>query len=191
LDYSTFDDAILLQYIARAQSDALSVLYDRYRHLVFSLAYNAVGDIATAEDITLDVFAQVWQKSATYRADRAKVSTWLTSITRNRAIDELRWRGSRAEQSSVAWADLPPSAEPTVSGAEIVAESLMQQQQVREAVAQLPDEQREVLGLAYFRGLSHREIAEALDQPLGTVKTRIRLAMEKLRQRLVDENPAT
>ena len=189
LDYSTFDDAALLQLISRADTDAVSELYDRYHRLVFSLARNSVGDQATAEEITLDVFTQVWQKAGSYRADRAKVSTWLTSITRYRAIDELRRRGSRAEQQSVAWDDLPLSAEPAVDGPDIAAELAMQRQRVRAAVAQLPDAQKEALGLAYFRGLSHTEIAEALDQPLGTVKTRIRLAMRKLRTLLVDERP--
>lgn len=189
MDYSTFDDTVLLRQIARAQADALSVLYDRYHRLVFSLAYNVVGDSATAEEITLDVFTQVWQKAATYRVDRAKVSTWLTSITRYRAIDELRRRGSRVEQRSVAWDDLTVAAEPTVSGPEVVVEFSMQRQKVRAAVAQLPEEQKEALGLAYFRGFSHTEIAEQLGQPLGTVKTRIRLALQKLRQLLEDENP--
>jgi RNA polymerase sigma-70 factor (ECF subfamily) len=189
LDYSTIDDSALLRFIARADADALSALYDRYHRLVFSIARNAVGDQATAEEITLDVFTQVWQKAGTYRADRAKVSTWLTSITRYRAIDELRRRGSRAEQRSVAWADLPPSAEPTVGGPETVIELSMQRRRVHTAVAQLPDAQKEALGLAYFRGLSHTEIAASLDLPLGTVKTRIRLAMGKLRQLLADENP--
>lgn len=189
MDYTAFDDEILLRHIARAEADALSALYDRYNRLVFSLAYNTVGDSATAEEIALDVFTQVWQKAATYRADRAKVSTWLTSITRYRAIDELRRRGARADQRSVSWADLSPSAEPTVSGPEVVAEFSMQQARVREAVAQLPDEQKAALGLAYFNGLSHSEIAATLDQPLGTVKTRIRLAMRKLRQLLDDEQP--
>lgn len=188
MDYSILDDATLLHHITRADADALSALYDRYHRLVFSLARNVVGDQATAEEITLDVFTQVWQKVRTYRADRAKVSTWLTSITRNRAIDELRRRGSRVEQQSVAWADLPPSAEPAVSGPEVAAELTMQRRRVRAAVAELPDAQKKALGLAYFRGLSHTEIAAALGLPLGTVKTRIRLAMRKLRRLLADED---
>jgi RNA polymerase sigma-70 factor (ECF subfamily) len=188
VDYSTLDDETLIGLIAHVHTDALSELYDRYNRLVFSLALNAVGDQATAEEITLDVFTQIWEKASTYRADRAKVSTWLTSITRYRSIDELRRQGSRPEQHSVSWAEVSPATEPRVNGPEEAAELSMQRQRVRAAVAQLPEEQRQVLGLAYFQGYTHREIAEMLEQPLGTVKTRIRLAMQKLRP-MLQESP--
>jgi RNA polymerase sigma-70 factor (ECF subfamily) len=165
----------------------LGELYERYSRLVFSLAWNLVGDQATAEEITLDVFTRIWEKAETYRPEQAKVSTWLTSIARYRSIDMLRRRGSRPEQHSVGFAELAPDIAFSADGPEEAAELAMQQQRVRAAIAALPSDQKQVLALAYFKGYSHREIAEALNQPLGTVKTRIRLAMQKLRDLLLEE----
>jgi RNA polymerase sigma-70 factor (ECF subfamily) len=187
VNYSALDDETLINLIVRSHADALSELYDRYSRLAFSLALNLVGDQATAEEITLDVFLRVWEKAGTYRPDQAKVSTWLTSITRYRAIDVLRRRGSRPEQHSVSWADVSPDTMPSADGLEEAAELSMQRQRVRAAIAKLPPDQKQALALAYFKGYTHRQIAEALDQPLGTIKTRIRLAMQKLRQMLQDE----
>jgi RNA polymerase sigma-70 factor (ECF subfamily) len=164
----------------------LDALYDRYNRLVFSVALNAVGDRATAEEITLDVFTRVWEKAATYQAERAQVNTWLTSIARHRAIDVLRrWR-VRPEQHSVEWAEVSAADTPNVSGPEAAVERRLQRASVRRALAALPEEQRQAIALAYFQGLSHSEIAEAVNAPLGTVKTRVRLGMQKLRQMLAD-----
>lgn len=190
LDYSTLDDENLVRLIVQARAEALSELYDRYSRLVFSLALNSVGDPATAEEVTQDVFLRVWQRARQYRAERAKVSTWLTSITRHRAIDQLRRRGSRPEQHSVAWAELSPGAEPSVNGPEQAAALAMEIERVRAAIAQLPEEQQQVLALAYFQGLTQSQIAETLDLPLGTVKTRIRLGMQKLRDLLQEDRVA-
>jgi RNA polymerase sigma-70 factor (ECF subfamily) len=187
VNYSTLDDETLIGLVARANPEALSALYDRYSRLVFSLAFNSVGDQATAEEITLDVFTRIWEKAETYRPEQAKVSTWLTSITRYRSIDVLRRRGSRPEQYSVGWAEVPPDAMPRISGPEEGAELALKQERVRAAVGALPPDQQEALALAYFNGYTHRQIAEALAQPLGTIKTRIRLAMHKLREMLQDE----
>jgi RNA polymerase sigma-70 factor (ECF subfamily) len=187
VDYSALDDTTLIRLIGRAQADALSALYDRYKRLVFSLALNIVEDQHTAEEITLDVFTRVWEKADTYRAEQAKVSTWLTSITRYRAIDELRRREARPEKHSIDWDEVPLAAMPQTNGLEAAADLALQRQQVRVALAELPEEQRQVVLLVYFKGYTHREIADELDQPLGTVKTRIRLAMKKLRQMLVVE----
>jgi len=187
MDYLTLDDEMLIRLIERAHADALSALYDRYSRLVFSLALNLLGDYATAEEVTLDVFTRVWERAETYRPGQAKVSTWLTSITRHRSIDVLRRQGARPERHSVAWAEVSPDATPGVNGPEEATELAMQQQRVRAAIAQLPADQKQALALAYFKGYTHREIAERLGEPLGTVKTRIRLAMQKLRQTLQDE----
>lgn len=187
MDYSTLDDETLIRLIAHAHADALSALYARYNRLVFSLALNVVEDHGTAEEITLDVFTRVWERARTYRGEQAKVSTWLTSITRYRAIDELRRRGARPKPHSLDWADVSPDALPHVNGPEATTELRLQRQQVRAALAELPEEQRQALALAYLKGYTHREIAEALNLPLGTVKTRIRLAMQKLRDKLQEE----
>jgi RNA polymerase sigma-70 factor (ECF subfamily) len=190
VNYSTLDDETLIKLIVRSHADALSELYERYSRLTFSLALNLVGDHATAEEIMLDVFLRVWEKAGTYRPGQAKVSTWLTSITRYRAIDVLRRRGSRPEQRSVSWAEVSSDAVVSPDGLEDTAELAMQRQRVRAAIAELPPDQKQALTLAYFKGYTHRQIAETLDQPLGTVKTRIRLAMQKLRQMLQDEQIA-
>jgi RNA polymerase sigma-70 factor (ECF subfamily) len=190
VDYHTLDDEALIRLILHARPEALSELYDRYNRLVFSMAWHAVGDRETAEEITQDVFFRIWEKAATYRAEQARVSTWLASITRYRAIDVLRQRGVRAEQYSLAWDDVPAHAEP--QGAEDpaeMAELSMQQARVRQAVQTLPGDQRQALALAFFQGLSHSQIAARLGEPLGTVKTRIRLGMQKLREVLRDDLP--
>ncbi len=186
MDYSTLDDAALLVRVVRADPDALNALYDRYHRLVFSLALQVVFDRVTAEEVTLDVFMRLWQRAETYRPDQGRVSTWLSRITRNRSIDLLRQRQTRPEHESLCWAEHSPSGE----GPEETFEQRMRQDRVRMAVAQLPPEQQQVLALAFFRGYTHRQIAELLNQPLGTVKTRLRLAMQKLRQVLAEEIPA-
>ena len=188
MNYATLDDETLLRLIAHSSAEAMSVFYDRYSRLVFSLALNVVGDHATAEEITQDVFFRVWDRANTYRVEQAKVSTWLTSITRYRSIDVLRRRSSRPEKDSVRWEDvslntLPTSADDTE---ELVALSLTRVR-VQAAVASLPAEQRQALALAFFQGLTHSEIAEILGDPLGTVKTRIRSGMKKLRDILKEE----
>ena len=187
MDYSILDDEALIRLIMVSKTEALSALYDRYSRLVFSMALHTVGDPATAEEITQDVFVRVWEKAGTYRSEQAKVSTWLTSITRYRAIDMLRHRGSRPERNSIGWDDLTLGAEPSVEGPEGAAEQSLDNQRVRAAVATLPLEQQRALTLAYFHGLSHSQIAEQLGEPLGTVKTRIRLGMQKLREVLQDD----
>jgi len=184
VNYSSLNDETLLLLIVRANSNALSELYHRYSSLVYGLALRIVGDKAIAEEITLDVFTRIWQKAETYRADQAKVSTWLLSITRNLAIDTLRRQNVRPEQYSVSWTEISANMVPNRNHPERIVELTIQQEQIRAAVAQLPPDQQQVLGLAYFAGYTHSQIAEELSQPLGTVKTRIRLAIQKLRQML-------
>jgi len=181
------DDASLIKLIARSKMDAFSELYDRYNRLVFSVAYAIVGDRAIAEEITLDVFVRVWQQAKTYRPERAKVSTWLVAITRHHAIDILRRKKSNLEESSLDWDIASLQNAFALHGPEEGMELAMQRERVREALSQLPAEQRQALALAYFRGYSHTQIAEALKQPLGTIKTRIRLGMQKLRQLLKED----
>ena len=186
MDYAKLDDATLIRLVAHHREEALSELYDRYNRLVFSLALHVLGDRATAEEVTLDVFTRIWDKAESYDAGHAKVSTWLSSIARNRAIDLLRRRNARPEGHSVGWAELSPSAHPQTNGPEVATELAVQRERVQLALANLPAEQKEVLVLAYFAGLTQREVSERLGLPLGTVKTRVRLAMNKLRHRLQD-----
>ncbi len=186
MDYTSLDDHALIQSIASGQAEALSELYDRYGRLVFSMALNAVGDEDTAEEIVQDVFTRVWIRAGTYDAGIARVSTWLISITRNRAIDEFRRGNIRPERYSVGWADVEPAHLPLGDNPEREVETSWEARVVRQAVASLPEDQRKALALAYFQGLSHSEIAKVLGEPLGTVKTRIRMAMQKLRQILTE-----
>jgi RNA polymerase sigma-70 factor (ECF subfamily) len=168
VDYSALDDTTLIRLIVRADQDALGELYDRFNRLVFSLALATVGDRETAEEITLDVFTRVWTRARTYRVEQAKVSTWLTSITRYRAIDELRRRKARPEQHSVQWAEMSANNVPSVDGPEKAVPRLLQRQRVRAAIAELPAEQKQALVLAYFQGYTHREIGHGKNaDPIG------------------------
>lgn len=189
MDYTLFDDETLLRLIARSQENALSELYDRYNRLVYSVAINALADPGHAEEITQDVFVRVWEKAETYRAEQGRVATWLASITRNRAIDIFRRGRVRQENLHISWEEVESFDPPAPQDVEAEADLAQRQRQVRWAVAQLPEEQKQALGLAYFQGLSHLEISERLGEPLGTVKTRIRLGMQKLRQLLQSESP--
>lgn len=182
------DDISLIELIVDAHADAVKELYDRYHRLVFSVAFAILGDPSTSEEVTLDVFVRVWQRARMYRAERAKVSTWLVAITRHHAIDVLRRQNSHPDLKSLHLDDVLLHNESPTSDPEARAEVSLLQARVRNAVARLPAEQRQALILAYFSGYTQQEIAEVLKQPLGTVKTRIRLAMQKLRQTLVDEN---
>jgi RNA polymerase sigma-70 factor, ECF subfamily len=182
LDYSTLDDASLLRLVAGNKNEALGVIYDRYGRLVFSIAYNAINDQTIAEEITQEVFTRVWEKAGTYDAQVGKVSTWLVSITRNRVIDELRRRKVRGENNSVAWDLIPAGQGLAVDGPETDAEINRQKRLIRDALRSLPEEQQKVLAMAYFQGYSQSEIATITGEPLGTVKTRLRLAMQKLRR---------
>jgi RNA polymerase sigma-70 factor (ECF subfamily) len=185
------DDVTLIKLIADAHTDAVQELYDRYNRLVFSVALAVLGDRAVAEEVTLDVFVRVWQGAKTYRSDRAKVNTWLVAITRHHAIDILRWQNSRPDVKSLSLNDVPLSNGPAVPDTEARVEISLQRARIQSAIAQLPAEQRQALVLAYFKGYTHQQIAEVLKQPLGTIKTRIRLAMQKLRETLLDEGSDT
>jgi RNA polymerase sigma-70 factor (ECF subfamily) len=176
------EDAALLQRVANTDQSALSDLYDRYYRLVSGVAQAIVGDAAAAEEIALDVFVLVWKRAASYHPDRGRVSTWLIAITRHHAIDFLRHLDRRPESSSVSWEQYL-SAHNSNSPREMEqnVEVALREQRIRAAIGQLPPDQQEALALAFFGGFTHREIADRLSQPLGTVKTRIRLAMHKLR----------
>jgi RNA polymerase sigma-70 factor (ECF subfamily) len=181
------DDASLIRLITRAKTDALNELYERYYRLVFSVALGILGDLQVAEEVMLDVFVQVWQRAGTYDPGQASVRTWLIAITRNHAIDILRMRKSRPESHSIDWDAVSVPDGPSKHGLEDGLQLSMEREGLRSKLAELPAEQREVLVLAYFKGYTQSQIAEVLKQPLGTIKTRIRLAMQKLRKLLEDE----
>jgi RNA polymerase sigma-70 factor (ECF subfamily) len=187
MDYKRFDDESLIRLISSSQTEALGELYDRYNRLVFGMARNAVSDQALAEEITQDVFMRVWNKASTYQAGQGKVVNWIAGIARNRAIDVFRYRKSRLDGESLSFEELPTFDPPDSLNVEREIEAKLKKQRIQQALFQLPEEQRNVLALAYFRGYTHEEAAKALGQPLGTIKARIRLGMQKLRQILQDE----
>jgi RNA polymerase sigma-70 factor (ECF subfamily) len=177
----SIQDAHLIHRITNADSAALSELYDRYSRLIFSIAFHILGDSAVAEEVTQDVFVLVWNKAATFDPEQGKVLTWLTSVTRHRAIDHYRRLKVRPEGHSVGWEEC--CDENSEDGQSVEPDLITHEQRsmLMKSLAILPPDQREALTLAYFHGLTQQEIAAKLDQPLGTIKTRIRLALQKLR----------
>jgi RNA polymerase sigma-70 factor (ECF subfamily) len=186
VDFATLEDQELLQQIVTGKEEALAALYDRYGGLVFSVALRIVQDRQSAEEITLDTFKRVWNSSHTYLPERGKIRNWLAAMARNRSIDYLRREKVRPETVSLSWVEREDKAAVSVRTPESAVRLRLERERVRQALAQLPQEQQEALALAYFGGFSQSEIAGRLQQPLGTVKTRIRLAMQKMRYLLHD-----
>ena len=187
MDYTRLNDETLLRLIADAQENALGELYDRYSRLVYSVAFNSLSDPGRAEEVTQDVFLRVWEKASTFDTTQGRVVSWLSSIARHRSIDTFRQARSRREDMSIAWQESESVDLPSGQNVEWEVDLLQRQQRIRRAVSQLPAEQKKALGMAFFQGLSHPEIAAVLGEPLGTVKTRIRLGMQKLRLLLHEE----
>lgn len=187
LNYSKKNDEELIRLAANDDTEALGALYDRYKALVFSLAINIVGNHEAAEDITLDVFTKIWEKADIYQSEKATVKRWISSITRYRSIDVLRRRNAHLDMHSPRWSDLSPDTLPAKENPEGEMELALVGRKVTEAISKLPAEQKKPLALAYFMGYSHQQIAEALNKPLGTIKTRIRLAIQKLQKELKDD----
>lgn len=187
MDYTLLDDEALLHLIALAHENALSALYDRYARLVYSVALNSLGDAVRAEEVTQDVFQRVWEKASTYNASQGRVVSWLASIARHRAIDFFRQLRSHHENQEITWQDAESSLITDGFNVEWQADLHTRTHRIRWAVSQLPEDQRKALGMAFFWGYSHQEIADLLHEPLGTVKTRIRLGLHKLRTLLQEE----
>lgn len=181
-------DSALVARAAGGDERALGELYDRYGGMAYSLACSIVGEPADAEEVVADAFSQVWRSAAGFDPARGSVAAWLATITRTRALDLVRSRKRRArvlEDAAVVTDEgetlvLAPTVEAPDRGAELTETSAI----VRRSLAELPAPQRRVIELAYFGGLSQSEIAAQLAEPLGTVKTRMRAGMEKLRQAL-------
>jgi RNA polymerase sigma-70 factor (ECF subfamily) len=186
--YRELDDEELMQRLVLRDLTAFRTLYARYSGLVYSAALRVVRDTQIAEDMVQEIFLRIWRKPESYTATRGKFATWLTSVTRNRAVDEVRSRGRRYRHETAS----PEEQERELPGPEtddpaLTAELSDQRRLILTALSQLPTEQRQTIELAYFGGLTQQEISERLNQPLGTVKTRIRLGMQKLRAALTPE----
>jgi RNA polymerase sigma-70 factor (ECF subfamily) len=172
-------DAVLLHALGQRDQAALATLYDRYGGLVYTLALRIVGDRDLAQEVLQDVFFQCWGHAATFRPERGAVSAWLFGIARNRAIDLLRSRQHQArlrERQPLPSTEAPGAPEQPEMGDLVVL-----RQTVRAALEALPPRQRQAIELAYYGGLPQREIARLLGEPLGTVKTRMRAGLERLR----------
>lgn len=183
--FTELSDPELAARVADGESAALEVLYDRYSRIVLSFAMRILGDRQHAEELLQEVFLRVWRQAQNYSDQRGTFVTWLLSITHNMAIDEVRKRNRRPQRADsadpVLLLENQTSNEPSVEQSVLHA-SL--QEDIAEALQSLPDSQRESLEMAYFQGLTQREIADQLDEPLGTIKTRMRLGMRKLREYL-------
>ncbi|HEV7516430.1 MAG TPA: sigma-70 family RNA polymerase sigma factor [Thermoanaerobaculia bacterium] len=179
------NDVILLRQIADRKPEALSELYDRYAPILLGLARRIMGNAADAEEVLQEVFVHVWNRGALYDPGRSSVSTWLVLITRSRAIDRLRSR--KVVERTHEAAQLENSETHTSPEGDQNVFMQERRERVREELAKLPAEQRQVLDLAFYGGLSQTEIASRTDIPLGTVKTRTLLAMKKLRNALRTE----
>ncbi len=177
----SIDEIALVARIAEQDQTALATLYDLYASLLYGVAFKILGTVEETEEAVLDVFQQVWRTAARYNPQKARVDTWLFMQIRSRALDKLRSkkRISRTQQISLDAIDMEAQA-PTRNPVEDVI-VLERRKLIVKAMQQLPPEQRQVIELAYFQGLTHTEIATQTDVAIGTIKTRIRLGLNKLR----------
>jgi RNA polymerase sigma-70 factor (ECF subfamily) len=176
--YLHYADEDLMPLVKERDAEAFAALYDRHGRAAYSLAYRMMGEKQEAEDVVQEAFIKVWRSAGGYRVGRGSVRTWILSIVHNRGIDQIRSRTHLRRKQDKIEASAPTS-EPSEAFAETWRNT--QQEQVREALNTLPQEQLQILELAYFSGYTHVEIAERLDLPLGTVKGRMRLGLQKIR----------
>ena len=174
------DDATLMRRVAQGDRRAFLHLYDKYAPRVNGLSLRMLRDEMTAEEVTQDAFLRLWTRATTFNPDRGRLLSWLLAITRRLAIDRIRLDARRpalseANSPGKSWEQLPDAASQTEEARWL---------SMKFALFELPAEQREAIELAFYHGMSHGQIAEYLELPLGTVKTRLRLAMEKLRRSL-------
>ena len=187
-DIRNLADEEVMQLVGEGDPRAFELIYDRHGGAAFSLAYRMVGTRVTAEDITQEAFLSIWRSRLRYDQSRGSVRTWVLGIVHNRAIDALR-RGAvndRRRETVEAVEERYAAVERT----EVEAARRDEARSVRSALHSLPDEQRRAIELAYFGGFSHSQIAEMIGEPIGTVKGRMRLGLDKLRRQLAEGHAA-
>jgi len=186
---ATLDDKALLARVADGDSRALDMLYDRYSRVVYGVALRILGEAELAEDVVQETFWRVWRRSRTFQSGRGQVASWIFGIAHNLSVDELRRQRSRP-RSVYDTEETPVLRDREDSGMDVAAEAIENERGrlIGTALQQITAEQREAIELAYFGGLSQSEIAERLQSPIGTIKTRIRLGLRKLRDVLLAQN---
>jgi RNA polymerase sigma-70 factor (ECF subfamily) len=179
-DHAHLSDEALVALVARADDSALAELYDRFGHVAYGLALRVVRDPALAEDAVQDAFLAVWRSAARFVPERAKASTWILTVVHRRAVDIVRREEPRRTEP------LEAAPQPSANLTEDEAWLRLQRTRVQEALRRLPDQQREVLELAYFGGFTQSELADRLGEPLGTIKSRMFTGLARLRELLAD-----
>jgi RNA polymerase sigma-70 factor, ECF subfamily len=186
-EYQELEDRQLIQRVALGEKAALEELYSRYSTSVYSLARFMLRQEALAEEASQDIFLNIWLKASSYKPERGEPRAWIMSVAHHKVVDIIRSRRrniNMTDPKDYETLDLLPSGQMSTADE---AELNLERERIRRALTILPEAQREVIVLAYFHGLSQSEIAERLGQPLGTVKTRVRLAMQKLRAELEED----
>jgi RNA polymerase sigma factor (sigma-70 family) len=184
LPVDQLSDEVLISAIARGAVWAMELLYERYSRILYSLAYRMVADHQVAEDLLQDAFLAVWRRATSYSPQSGAARSWIVSIMHHRAIDYLRAVRRRSTLKQATWEEVERDESTAFPDAWDEAWQNVQSAQIREALMQLPTEQRMVIELAYFQGWTHSEIAEGCQIPLGTVKARMRLGMARLKRAL-------
>ncbi len=180
-------DRELVERAAAGDERAMTDLYDRYGTVLYTVAYRVVGQRADAEEVVVEAFAQAWRDAGRFEAGRGSVAAWLTMIARSRALDLVRARSRRdklAASAAASGVEAGPATPEHGSSPADRTEEDERRRMVRQAIESLSPPQRQAIELAFFEGLSQSEIAARLNEPLGTVKTRVRLGMQKLRESL-------
>jgi RNA polymerase sigma-70 factor, ECF subfamily len=183
-DIRNLADEEVMQMVGDGDPRAFELLYDRHGGAAFSLAYRMVGNRGTAEDIVQEGFLSIWRSRMRYDSSRGSVRTWVLGIVHNRTIDALR-RGASQERRREQFEGVEERHE-APERTDVEAARREEARSVRSALDGLPADQRRTIELAYFGGFSHSQIAELLDEPIGTIKGRMRLGLEKLRHQLAD-----
>ena len=181
VDYHEYDDHQLMHQVTLEDKGALEAIYAKYGSSVYSLAMYMLKQEALAEEATQDIFLNIWLKASSYKTDRGEPRAWIMSVAHHKIVDVIRARRrtlAAMDPDGYETLELLPSAQ--ISTEEEVERNI-ERERILKAVATLPPPQRQVIMMAYFEGYTQSEMAEILKQPLGTVKTRVRLAMQKLR----------
>jgi RNA polymerase sigma-70 factor (ECF subfamily) len=185
VDHTRLADEELMELLVDGDPRAFEAIYDRHGKAAFSLAYRMVGDRTAAEDVVQEAFLSIWRSRVRYQRERGSVRTWILGIVHHRGIDGLRRNTVHQKRRASAegiedWKEAPERTDLEAIAAD-------EARSVRAALSHLPEQQGRVIQLAYFGGFTHTQIAEMLDEPVGTVKGRMRLGLEKLRRTLTEE----